>query len=119
MASPISSRGSQRASRDFLVRALGKRPGARDVYRHMMSFAGRGVDSFRAWNGFVVAGAVTTDTPAALAQVANDERLGNALRASRSLIAKPCGRNRPGTELSPAARLRQRYQCASSPTFAP
>ena len=63
-----------RASRDFLTRVTGKTPTGWTVYRHFMSFAARAVDSFRAWNGGIRAGAAVTDTPDALARLAADPR---------------------------------------------
>jgi predicted LPLAT superfamily acyltransferase len=64
----------RRASRDFLTRVTGQAPTSWTVYRHFMSFAARAVDSFRAWNGGIRAGAATTDTPDALARLAADPR---------------------------------------------
>ena len=62
----------RRASREFLCRATGQRPTIWQIYRHFMSFAGRAVDSFRAWAGDIPADAVTTDTPEAFARLAAD-----------------------------------------------
>jgi predicted LPLAT superfamily acyltransferase len=70
----LAGREQRLASRDFLTRALGGRPGGWMVFRHFMSFAARGVDSFRAWNGGVRVGAAVTDTPDALAALAADPR---------------------------------------------
>lgn len=62
------------ASRAFLTRTTGHPAGLWDVYRHMMGFAGRAVDSFRAWTGAIPPGAVTTATETLLRRTAADPR---------------------------------------------
>jgi predicted LPLAT superfamily acyltransferase len=70
----LAGRQQRHASRDFLTRATGNAPAIWTIYRHFMSFAARAVDSFRAWNGNIRAGAAVTDTPDALAGLAADPR---------------------------------------------
>ncbi len=62
------------ASRVFLTRAQGRPASFWAVTRHFFGFAARTVDGFRAWTGRLPSGAVFTDTPDALARLANARR---------------------------------------------
>ena len=70
----VAGTAQRRASRTFLTRATGRQPSGFEIYRHLMSFAGRAVDSFQAWNGGISPGSVIADTPEALLRLSADPR---------------------------------------------
>jgi predicted LPLAT superfamily acyltransferase len=70
----VAGREQRRGSREFLARALGRRPGFRDGYRHFYSFAIGALDVFAAWTGGLPAGTVVSETPEILARAAKDPR---------------------------------------------
>ena len=97
----LTGREQRVASREFLARVFAARgatrdPGWADSYRHFMSFAGRAVDSFAAWDGRLPPDIVSDAEGSAIGQAAGDPRgalfivshLGNA-DLSRALLDGP------------------------------
>lgn len=70
----VAGREQREGSRLFLTRALGRRPGFRDGYRHFFSFATGMLDTFAAWTGGLPAGTVEPDNAALLKTAADDPR---------------------------------------------
>lgn len=64
----------RRASRAFLERATGVRPGLGGCFRHFMSFAVSVLDGFLAWTDGLPSGAVVVADPAAVARLRADPR---------------------------------------------
>lgn len=64
----------RRSSRAFLERALGRKPGFLDGYRHFLSFTGRMLDVFGAWTGGIDGRSVRVEHGAALAGAIADPR---------------------------------------------
>lgn len=63
-----------RASRDFLGRVQGRQPTRMDVFRHLLDFAGRALDTLAAWTGALGPQAVTPADPEELSRAAADPR---------------------------------------------
>ncbi|MGH6882176.1 MAG: glycosyltransferase family 2 protein [Hypericibacter sp.] len=70
----VAGREQREGSRTFLTRALGRKPGFRDGYRHFFSFASGALDTFAAWTGGLPPGTVEPDNAALLKTVVDDPR---------------------------------------------
>lgn len=69
----------RRASRTFLTRAFAaqghtRKAGWMDGYRHLLSFAGRAVDTFAGWTGGLSADAVIRDAGSVSDEISSDRR---------------------------------------------
>jgi predicted LPLAT superfamily acyltransferase len=72
----MTGRAQRTASRDYLARVLGRRPGWFDGFRHFMDFAERALDNLAAWIGATPAGALDLAEAEALQRIAADPQGG-------------------------------------------
>jgi predicted LPLAT superfamily acyltransferase len=70
----VAGQEQRQGSRAFLTRALGRRSGFRDGYRHFFSFAVGALDTFAAWTGRLPPGVVEPDDADVLRRIVSDPR---------------------------------------------
>src|SRR5262249_12467535 len=70
----VAGREQRQGSRDFLARALDRRPRFRDGYRHFFSLAVGALDTLAAWTGRLPPGTVEADDAELLRRLSGDPR---------------------------------------------